>query len=191
MKKMLTIDDYIKFTDEMKEAGVLDKDFHIIQYKDGCCLGVNGKSLAFEDGALDARDYLFWNEGGFAHTLIPYRSIGVAPSDNGDFVIQKVPALVPKPSLNHPYSDGVGRGVAEYAIDEIMMLCKSQDRTRFAFVSGKNGEGPLSAWVGGERNCLVSAFASLMKKDADFARLIHDAIRCVVKDDAPTDTTVS
>ncbi len=191
MKKILTIDDYIKFTDEMKEAGILDKDFHIIQYKDGCCLGVDGKSRAFEDGALDIRDYLFWNEGGFAHTLIPYRSIGVAPNDNGDFVIQKVPSLVPKPSLNHPYSDGFGSGVVEYVLDEVMKLSESQSRIRFAFISDKNGEGPLKAWVGGDRNDLVSAFTSLMKKDGAFAQLIFEALQCVVKEEEPTDTSVS
>lgn len=191
MKKILTIDDYIKFTDEMKEAGVLDKDFHIIQYKDGCCLGVNGKSRAFEDGALDIRDYLFWNEGGFAHALIHYRSIGVAPNDNGDLVIQKVPALVPKPSLNHPYSDGFGSGAVEYALDELMKLCKSQNRTRFALVSDKNGEGPVNAWIGGVRNDLISAFAGLMKKNDDFAQLIFEAFLSVAEEKEPTDTSVS
>lgn len=41
---MMTIESYTKFTDSLKETGALSKDFHIIQYSEGCCLGVDGKS---------------------------------------------------------------------------------------------------------------------------------------------------
>lgn len=191
MKKMLTIDDYIKFTDDMIETGVLDKDFHIIQYKDGCCLGVNGKSREFEDNALDLDEYVFWNQGGFAHTLIPDHTIGVAFNDNGCLTIQHNPALVPAPALNHPYSGDAGKEVITYAFEEIIKICSCEDRTRFAFVSGKNGDGPLEAWIGGKRSNLVSAFASLMRNDNKIAKLIHDAIQLVAYIDAPTDTSVS
>lgn len=37
---MITIEQYIKHIDNLKEMGVLSEDFHIIQYKDGCLLGV-------------------------------------------------------------------------------------------------------------------------------------------------------
>ena len=55
---MITIEQYIKHIDNLKEMGVLSEDFHIIQYKDGCLLGVNGKCEAFEDKPLDFKDYV-------------------------------------------------------------------------------------------------------------------------------------
>lgn len=191
MKKMLTIDDYIKFTDDMIETGVLDKNFHIIQYKDGCCLGVNGKSREFEDNALDRDDYVFWDDGGFAHTLIPDHTFGVAFDDNGDLTIQHNPALVPAPALNYPYSDDVGKDIISYAFEEVIKMCSREDRTRFAFVSGKNGKAPLQAWVGGKSSDLVSAFAALIRNSNKMAQMIHDAIQLVVDSDSPTDTSVS
>ena len=62
---MITIDEYIKHTDNLKEMGLLSEDFRIIQYKDGSCLGINGKSKAFEDKPIDYKDYIWWL-GGFA-----------------------------------------------------------------------------------------------------------------------------
>lgn len=55
---MITIDSYTKFTESLKETGALSKDFHIIQYSEGCCLGVDGKSKEFEDEALENADYI-------------------------------------------------------------------------------------------------------------------------------------
>lgn len=55
---MITIDEYIKHTDNLKEMGLLSEDFRIIQYKDGSCLGINGKSKAFEDKPIDYKDYI-------------------------------------------------------------------------------------------------------------------------------------
>ena len=55
---MITIEQYIKHIDNLKEMDVLSEDFHIIQYKDGCLLGVNGKCEAFEDKPLDFKDYV-------------------------------------------------------------------------------------------------------------------------------------
>ena len=55
---MITIEEYIKHTDNLKEMGLLSEDFRIIQYKDGSCLGINGKSKAFEDKPIDYKDYL-------------------------------------------------------------------------------------------------------------------------------------
>lgn len=60
---MITIEQYIKHIDNLKEMGVLSEDFHIIQYKDGCLLGVNGKCEAFEDKPLDFKDYVWWIDG--------------------------------------------------------------------------------------------------------------------------------
>ncbi len=191
MKKMLTIDDYVEFTDNLKETGQLSSDFHIIQYKDGCCLGVNGKSREFEDSALDMNDYIFWNEGGHAHKLINAESRSVVYNDNGDLVVQYAPALVPCSELNHPYSDEVAKGLVEYTLGRLMSLCDREDRIWFAFISERHQEGPLTAWVGGNRSNLVSAFWSLIRKDKQIAGLIHDAIEQVVNGDAPTDTSVS
>lgn len=191
MKKILTIDDYVEFTDNLKETGQLSSDFHIIQYKDGCCLGVNGKSREFEDSALDMNDYIFWNEGGHAHKLINAESRSVVYNDNGDLVVQYAPALVPCPELNHPYSDEVAKGLVEYTLDRLMNLFHREDRIWFAFISERHQEGPLAAWVGGDRSNLVSAFWSLIRKDKQIAGLIHDAIEQVVNGDAPTDTSVS
>ena len=68
---MITIDSYTKFTESLKETGVLSKDFHIIQYSEGCCLGVDGKSKEFEDEALENADYILWDKFGIAYrTLI-------------------------------------------------------------------------------------------------------------------------
>lgn len=60
---MITIEQYIKHIDNLKEMGVLSEDFHIIQYKDGCLLGVNGKCKAFENKPLDFKDYVWWIDG--------------------------------------------------------------------------------------------------------------------------------
>lgn len=60
---MITIDEYIKHTDNLKEMGLLSEDFRIIQYKDGSCLGINGKSKAFEDKPIDYKDYIWWLNG--------------------------------------------------------------------------------------------------------------------------------
>lgn len=60
---MITIDEYIKHTDNLKEMGLLSEDFRIIQYKDGCLLAVDGKCEAFENKPIDPRDYIWWSDG--------------------------------------------------------------------------------------------------------------------------------
>lgn len=60
---MITIEQYIKHIDNLKEMGLLSKDFRVVQYKDGCLLGVNGKCEAFEDKPLDFKDYVWWIDG--------------------------------------------------------------------------------------------------------------------------------
>lgn len=60
---MITIEQYIKHIDNLKEMGLLSKDFRVVQYKDGCLLGVNGKCEAFEDKPLDFEDYVWWIDG--------------------------------------------------------------------------------------------------------------------------------
>lgn len=62
---MITIDEYIKHTDNLKEMGLLSEDFRIIQYKDGDLLAVDGKCEAFENKPIDNKDYIWWL-GGFA-----------------------------------------------------------------------------------------------------------------------------
>lgn len=60
---MVTIEQYIKHIDNLKEIGLLSEDFRVIQYKDGCLLGVEGKCEAFEDKPLDFKDYVWWIDG--------------------------------------------------------------------------------------------------------------------------------
>lgn len=62
---MITIDENIKHTDNLKEMGLLSEDFRIIQYKDGDLLAVDGKCEAFENKPIDNKDYIWWL-GGFA-----------------------------------------------------------------------------------------------------------------------------
>ena len=56
---MITIDEYIKHTDNLKEMGLLSEDFRIIQYKDGDLLAVDGKCEAFENKPIDNKDYIW------------------------------------------------------------------------------------------------------------------------------------
>lgn len=60
---MITIDEYIKHTDNLKEMGLLSEDFRIIQYKDGDLLAVDGKCEAFENKPIDKKDYIWWYDG--------------------------------------------------------------------------------------------------------------------------------
>ncbi len=60
---MITIDEYIKHTDNLKEMGLLSEDFRIIQYKDGDLLAVDGKCEAFENKPIDNKDYIWWYDG--------------------------------------------------------------------------------------------------------------------------------
>lgn len=60
---MITIDEYIKHTDNLKEMGLLSEDFRIIQYKDGDLLAVDGKCEAFENKPIDNKDYIWWLGG--------------------------------------------------------------------------------------------------------------------------------
>lgn len=60
---MITIEQYLKHIDNLKEMGLLSKDFRVVQYKDGCLLGVNGKCEAFEDKPLDFKYYVWWIDG--------------------------------------------------------------------------------------------------------------------------------
>ncbi len=60
---MITIDEYIKHTDNLKEMGLLSEDFRIIQYKDGDLLAVNGKCEAFGNKPIDNKDYILFIDG--------------------------------------------------------------------------------------------------------------------------------
>lgn len=80
---MITIDSYTKFTESLKETGVLSKDFHIIQYSEGCCLGVDGKSKEFEDEALENADYILWDKFGIAYRTLDNERPGVVIGEDG------------------------------------------------------------------------------------------------------------
>lgn len=89
---MITIDEYIKHTDNLKEMGLLSEDFRIIQYKDGSCLGINGKSKAFEDKPIDYKDYIWWLDGyAFCYDdSVKIRPI-IAIGDDGSFELRDAP----------------------------------------------------------------------------------------------------
>nr|DAT42047.1 MAG TPA: hypothetical protein [Caudoviricetes sp.] len=100
---MITIDEYIQFTEEMKENGSLSPDFTIKQYSNGCLLGVNGKPKQFDDTACYIGDYIFWDERGYAYKLVENRSSDVEITDE-DAKIIKVNKKVPWAEMNHPCS---------------------------------------------------------------------------------------
>ncbi len=100
---MITIDEYIQFTEEMKENGSLSPDFTIKQYSNGCLLGVNGKTKQFDDTACYIGDYIFWDEQGLAYKLVENRSSDVEITDEGAKII-KVNKKVPWLEMNHPCS---------------------------------------------------------------------------------------
>ena len=89
---MITIEQYIKHIDNLKEMGLLSKDFRVVQYKDGCLLGVNGKCEAFEEKPLDFKDYIWWIDG-YAYRPV-YRARmqpTVVLGDEGENIAQMVP----------------------------------------------------------------------------------------------------
>lgn len=98
---MITIDEYIQFTEEMKENGSLSPDFTIKQYRNGCLLGVNGKTNQFDGTACYIGDYIFWDEQGYAYRLVENWSSDVEITDEGAKII-KVNKKVPWSEMNHP-----------------------------------------------------------------------------------------
>ncbi len=98
---MITIDEYIQFIDEMKEIKILSPEFRIIEYKDGCLLGVNGRTMLFDNTAINIKDYIFWNELGLAYQIQEDSSSDVVIKD-GIVTIGDVLYKVPYPSMNHP-----------------------------------------------------------------------------------------
>lgn len=80
---MITIDEYIKHTDNLKGMGLLSEDFRIIQYKDGDLLAVDGKCEAFENKPIDNKDYIWWL-GGYAFRyddIYPKHNVAVFGED--------------------------------------------------------------------------------------------------------------
>lgn len=89
---MITIDEYIKHTDNLKEMGLLSEDFRIIQYKDGDLLAVDGKCEAFENKPIDNKDYIWWL-GGFAFRyddIYPKHNVAVFDED-GTLELREAP----------------------------------------------------------------------------------------------------
>ena len=103
---MITIDEYIQFTEEMKENGSLSPDFTIKQYSNGCLLGVNGKTSQFDNAACFIGDYIFWNEQGLAYKLEENWSFDVEITDE-DAKIVKVTKKVPWSEMNHPLANKI------------------------------------------------------------------------------------
>ncbi len=89
---MVTIEQYIKHIDNLKEMGLLSEDFRVIQYKDGCLLGVDGKCEAFENKPLDFKDYVWWIDGfAFRHDYRARIQPTVVLDDEGVLELRDAP----------------------------------------------------------------------------------------------------
>ena len=101
---MITIEQYLKHIDNLKEMGLLSKDFRVVQYKDGCLLGVNGKCEAFEDKPLDFKDYVWWIDGwAFRPVYRARMQPTVALDDEGTLEFREAPffgAFTPSLSID-------------------------------------------------------------------------------------------
>lgn len=187
---MITMDSYTKFTESLKETGVLSKDFHIIQYSEGCCLGVDGKSKEFEDEALENADYILWDKFGIAYRTLDNERPGVVIGEDG-VSIQQVPQLVPYPPFNHPQAIYDTNEVVFGYIDAVFNLCKKDNRSVFFMCTSPGGENPTDVWVDGKYNAIGQGFVNVMDEHEDMRQLITKAVLIVNKDEPKNSSTES
>lgn len=172
---MITIDEYIQFTEEMKENGSLSPDFTIEQYCNGCLLGVNGKTNQFDDTACYIGDYIFWDEQGYAYRLVANWSSNVEIGEH-EAKITKVTKKVPYPEMNLPSCIKYPNKFTEILFDGLIDECRNESRLYLALISGRDEAGSINFWIGGKRSNIISAFVSIMCKDKEFAKLISDTV---------------
>ena len=172
---MITIDEYIQFTEEMKENGSLSPDFTIKQYSNGCLLGVNGKTNQFDDTACYIGDYTFWDEQGYAYKLVENWSSNVEIGEH-EAKITKVTKKVPYPEMNLPSCIKYPNKFTEILFDGLIDECRNESRLYLALISGRDEAGSINFWIGGKRSNIISAFVSIMCKDKEFAKLICDTV---------------
>lgn len=175
---MITIDSYTKFTESLKETGVLSKDFHIIQYSEGCCLGVDGKSKEFEDKALENADYILWDKFGIAYRTLDNERPGVVIGEDG-VSIQQVPQLVPYPPLNHPQAIYDLNEVVFSYVNAVFDMCRKDNRTVFFMCSSPKDAYPIKTWAEGTYSVFSSALVESMRKYDKFRAAVTKAVRLV------------
>lgn len=185
---MITIDEYIQFTEEMKENGSLSPDFTIKQYSNGCLLGVNGKTNQFDGTACYIGDYIFWDEQGYAYRLVANWNSDVEIGGY-EAKITKVTKKVPYPEMNHPLCIKYPNKFTEILFDGLIDECRNENRLYLALISGKDEAGSINFWIGGKRSNIISAFVSIMCKDKEFAKLISDTVEVYHKA-TTTDETI-
>ncbi len=172
---MITIDEYIQFTEEMKENGSLSPDFTIKQYSNGCLLGVNGKTNQFDGTACYIGDYIFWDEQGYAYRLVANWNSDVEIGGY-EAKITKVTKKVLYPEMNHPLCIKYPNKFTEILFDGLIDECRNENRLYLALISGRDEAGSINFWIGGKRSNIISAFVSIMCKDKEFAKLISDTV---------------
>ena len=187
---MITIDSYTKFTESLKETGVLSKDFHIIQYSEGCCLGVDGKSKEFEDEALENADYILWDKFGIAYRTLDNERSGVVIGEDG-VSIQQVPQLVPYPPLNHPQAVYDINEVVFSYVEAVFDMCRKDDRTVFFMCSSAKNANPIKTWGEGRYGVFSMALADIMRKHDKFEAAVTEAMRLVDEDESEEPSTES
>lgn len=175
---MITIDSYTKFTESLKETGALSKDFHIIQYSEGCCLGVDGKSKEFEDEALEEADYILWDKYGIAYRTLNNERPGVVIGEDG-VSIQQVPQLVPAPLFNHPQAVYDINEVVFSYVDAVFDMCRKDNRTVFFMCSSPKDACPIKTWAEGKFSVFSVALAESMRKYDKFRAAVTKAVRLV------------
>lgn len=175
---MITIDSYTKFTESLKETGALSKDFHIIQYSEGCCLGVDGKSKEFEDEALENADYILWDKFGIAYRTLNSERPGVVIGEDG-VSIQQVPQLVPYPPFNHPQAIYDLNEVVFSYVDAVFDMCRKDNRTVFFMCSSPKDAYPIKTWAEGTYSVFSSALVESMRKYDKFRAAVTKAVRLV------------
>lgn len=187
---MITIDEYIQFTEEMKENGSLSPDFTIKQYSNGCLLGVNGKTNQFDGTACYIGDYIFWDEQGYAYRLVANWNSDVEIGGY-EAKITKVTKKVPYPEMNHPLCMKYPNKFTEILFDGLIDECRNESRLYLALISGRDEAGSINFWIGGKRSNIISAFVSIMCKDKEFAKLISDTVEVYHKATTTDETTGS
>lgn len=190
---MATIEDYIKYTDEMREAGVLSPDFHIIQYSDGCCLGIDGKSLAFEDRAVSNCDYVFWNHDGYAfRTANDEDALPVFGEADG-LQIAKVPRLECASSLNLPTVSKQGLEGMEDKVNDVARMLRLSN-IAFCMIFSNDNNGTIGGRLHGSNKDWACALLASMFESEGFAeavRLAYKAYTEHCQPEKPTDPNVS
>lgn len=177
----------------MRETGVLSPDFHIIQYSDGCCLGIDGKSLAFEDRAANNRDYVFWNHDGYAFRIADGEDTSPVFDETEGLQIAKVPRLVCAPSLNLPTVPEYGLEGMKDNVDDVARMLRLSN-IAFCMIFSNDNNGTIDGRLYGSNKDWACALLASMFENEGFAEAAKLACKTYIEHylpDKPTDPNVS